>query len=139
MEKENSGFLRSCHGPRRKSAESVTRARVKIDAKCMAEGVWALAGLPRLVNWHRGSMSPVPVTGHPEWHAEEAVPPEPPITVSNQVKSEPLQISQIRAMRMLAPQFVTLLHRIRLPFPRDLIVYYLYGRFPLPRRPSFSS
>jgi hypothetical protein len=25
------------------------------------------------------------VIGHPEWHAEEAVPPEPPVTVSNQV------------------------------------------------------
>jgi hypothetical protein len=25
------------------------------------------------------------VIGHPEWHVEEAVPPEPPVTVSNQV------------------------------------------------------
>jgi hypothetical protein len=30
-------------------------------------------------------MSPMRVIGHPEWHAEEAVPPEPPVTVSNQV------------------------------------------------------
>src|SRR6267154_281985 len=30
-------------------------------------------------------MSPMQVIGHPEWHAEEAAPPEPPVTVSNRV------------------------------------------------------
>jgi hypothetical protein len=30
-------------------------------------------------------MSPMPAIGHPEWLAGEAVPPEPPVTVSNQV------------------------------------------------------
>src|SRR6266566_2974635 len=40
-------------------------------------------------------MSPMQVIGHPEWHAEEAVPPELPVTGSNQVTVSRFRVSDL--------------------------------------------
>ena len=79
--------------------------------------------------------------GHREWLAGEVVLPEPPVAVEPR-DGEPLQSprrSTEPKQESPAPQSEALLQRIRPPFPPDLIVYYLCGRFPLLQRPNSSS
>ena len=70
--------------PRTAAAGSAARGRTaKIDARCTAPGAWALAALPGLGSRCRRRRCPARVSGRPEWHAEEAVPPAPPATVES--------------------------------------------------------